>query len=80
MVTAGIFKENSHGRTGNRTRDFMIIRQRLWPLDHKAGPLKKRLRIACDLRATGFHHSFERLRNAQNGGGQKSVSAQRDRL
>jgi len=33
MVTAGIlpFRENSHGRTGNRTRDLMISRQRLWP-------------------------------------------------
>ena len=35
MVTAGIFpfKENSHGRAGNRTRDLMISSQRLWPLD-----------------------------------------------
>ena len=31
------FKENSHGRAGNRTRDFMISSQRLWPLDHEAG-------------------------------------------
>jgi len=40
MVTAGIlpFRENSDGRAGNRTRDLMIIRQRLWPLDHEAGP------------------------------------------
>ena len=39
MVTAGIlpFRENSHGRAGNRTRDFMISSQRLWPLDHEAG-------------------------------------------
>ena len=39
MVTAGIFpfRENSHGRTRNRTRDLMISSQRLWPLDHKAG-------------------------------------------
>jgi hypothetical protein len=39
MVTAGIFpfKETSHGRAGNRTRDFMISNQRLWPLDHEAG-------------------------------------------
>jgi len=38
MVTAGIlfFRENSH-RAGNRTRDLMISRQRLWPLDHEAG-------------------------------------------
>ena len=39
MVTAGIFpfKENSHGRAGNRTRDLMVSSQRLWPLDHEAG-------------------------------------------
>jgi len=39
MVTAGIlpFRENSHGRTGNRTRDLTISSQRLWPLDHEAG-------------------------------------------
>ena len=38
MVTAGIFpfKENSHGRAGNRTRDLMISNQRRWPLDHQA--------------------------------------------
>ena len=43
MVTAGIFpfKENSHGRAGNRTRDLMISSQRLWPLDDEAG-LKRR--------------------------------------
>ena len=41
MVTAGIFpfKENSHGRAGDRTRDLMISSQR--PLDHEAGPLGK---------------------------------------
>ena len=41
MVTAGIlpFRENSHGRTGNRTRDLMISSQRLRPLDHEAGKL-----------------------------------------
>ena len=39
MVTAGIlsFRENSHGRAGNRTRDPMINSQRLWLLDHEAG-------------------------------------------
>jgi len=43
MVTAGIlpFRENSHGRTGNRTRDLMISSQRLWPLDHEAGHTRK---------------------------------------
>jgi len=42
MVTAGIlpFRKNSHGRTGNRTRDLMISRQKLWLLDHEAGQLQ----------------------------------------
>ena len=30
-------RKNSHGRTGNRTRDLMISSQRPWPLDHEAG-------------------------------------------
>jgi len=39
MVTAGIlpFTKNSQVRAGNRTRDFMISSQRLWPLDHETG-------------------------------------------
>jgi hypothetical protein len=39
MVTAGVlpFRENSHGRAGNRTRDLMINSQKLWQLDHEAG-------------------------------------------
>ena len=43
MVTVGIFpfKENSHGRAGNRSRDLMISSQRLWPLDHKSGHTEK---------------------------------------
>jgi len=43
MVTAGIlsFRENSHGRAGNRTRDLVISSQRLWPLDHEAGLISK---------------------------------------
>ena len=47
MVTAGIlpFRENSHGRTGNRTRDLMISSQRLRPLDHEAGRPSIRLVI-----------------------------------
>ena len=38
IVTAGIipFRDNSHGRAGNRARDLMISSQRLWPLDHVA--------------------------------------------
>ena len=35
------FKENSHDRARNRTRDLMISSQRLWPLDHEVG-LNKR--------------------------------------
>jgi hypothetical protein len=30
-------KENTHDRAGNRTRDLIIISQKLWPLDHEAG-------------------------------------------
>ena len=43
MVTAGIFpfKENSHGRARNRTRDLMTSSRRLWPLDHEAGLIYK---------------------------------------
>jgi hypothetical protein len=39
MVTAEIlpFRENSHGRDGNGTRDLMISSQKLRPLDHEAG-------------------------------------------
>ena len=39
MVTAGIlpFRENSHGRGENRTRDLMISSQTLWSVDHAAG-------------------------------------------
>ena len=38
MVTTGIlpYKENSHGRAGNRTRNLVISSQKLWPLDHEA--------------------------------------------
>ena len=43
MVTAGIlpFRENSHSRAGNRNRVPMISGQRLWPLDHGAGHVKR---------------------------------------
>jgi len=49
MVTAGIlpFRENSHGRAGNRTRDIIISSQKLWPLDHDAGLLIK-CKCKCD--------------------------------
>ena len=43
MVTVGIFlfKEISHGIAWNRTRDFMISSQSLWPLDHETGQINK---------------------------------------
>ena len=42
MVTTGIlpYKENSHGRAGNRTRDLVVSSQKLWSLDHEAGRKK----------------------------------------
>jgi hypothetical protein len=44
MVTTGIFpfKENFHGRAGNRTRDLMISNQRLFSLNYK------KWNILCD--------------------------------
>ena len=36
-------RKNSHGRSGNRTRDPMISNQTPWPLDHQAGPGVKKL-------------------------------------
>jgi hypothetical protein len=30
-------RENSHGRTGNRTRDLMVSSQKFWTPSHKAG-------------------------------------------
>jgi hypothetical protein len=35
-------RKNPHSRTGNRTWDLMISSQKLWPLDHEAGPLTLR--------------------------------------
>jgi hypothetical protein len=32
-------RKNPHGRTMNWTRDLMISSQKLWPLEHEAGPL-----------------------------------------
>ena len=51
MVTAGIllFRENSHGRAGNRTRDLMISSQRLRPLDNEAGQITEKLFCAFKL-------------------------------
>ena len=66
MVTAGIlpFRENSHGRTGNRTRDLMISRQKLWPLDHEAGPLIHVVSFVSLLRLLEIFHSQEVLRQS----------------
>ena len=41
------FRENSHGRAGNRTRELMISRQRLWPLDHEAGHIYIYIYLVC---------------------------------
>jgi hypothetical protein len=42
MVTMRIppYKENSHGRAGNRTWDLVISSQKLLPLDEEAGLLE----------------------------------------
>jgi len=63
MVTAGIlpFRENSHGRTGNRTRDLMISSQRLWPLDHEAGHKKNKYKIQEKVRLTYHPGPYFRL-------------------
>jgi hypothetical protein len=37
-------RENSHGRTGNRTRDLMVSSQKFWPPGHKAGRIEDCLR------------------------------------
>ena len=54
MFTVGIFpfKENSHGRAGNRTRDLMISSQRLWPLDHEAGQILENILWNLSLKKT----------------------------
>ena len=54
MVNAGIlpFRENSHSRARNRTRDLKISRHRLWPLDHEAGhtsTIIKNKTITCSI-------------------------------
>jgi len=57
MVTAGIlpFRENSHGRTGNRTRDLIISSQRLRPLDHEVGNFLQNLLGVYDLLLLQLH-------------------------
>ena len=68
MVTAGIFpfKENSYGRTGNRTRDLMISSQKLRPLDHEAGLKDETCRfkmepIGCPETSLENYHSTLRV-------------------
>ena len=58
MVTAGIslFRKNSHGRAGNRTRNLMISSRRLRPLDHEAGHFTKGIRSYNGLFRT-YRHS-----------------------
>jgi len=58
MVTAGIFpfRENSHGRARNKSRDLMISSQRLWPLDHGVSKIKH-LYVRTDFRSLLIHTS-----------------------
>ena len=61
MVTAGIFhfRENSHGRAGNQTRDLTISSQR----DHEVGHI---IFLCC---AFFYHHGMSRLQIADGGDG-----------
>jgi len=56
MVTTGIlpFRENFHGRVGNRTQDLMISSQRLRPLDHEDGH-----RVGVELEDYGIKHQLQ---------------------
>ena len=68
MVTAGIlpFRENSHGRAGNRTRDLMISSQRLWPLDHEAGQVVSNyILISVYVRVSTWQYVIQTLRGAE---------------
>jgi hypothetical protein len=40
-------RENSHGRTGNRTRNLMVSSQKCWPPSHEAGHLWSVLDNKC---------------------------------
>jgi hypothetical protein len=55
-------RKNPNGKTGNRTRDLMIISQKHWPLDHEAGPFLISCatfwRIGYTLRFEGSFHSL----------------------
>jgi len=63
MVTAGIlpFRENSHGRAGNRTRDLMISSQRLWPLDHEAGHRQNYSSICFNIYIPRQHQRIQKI-------------------
>ena len=41
------YKENSHGRAGNRTWDLVISSQKLWPLDHELAGQNCSLKKDC---------------------------------
>jgi len=61
MDTTGIhpFRENSHSRAGNRTRDLMISSRRLWTLDHEAGYTQKfNITLRTELKQTSFEEMF----------------------
>jgi hypothetical protein len=38
-------RKNPHGRAGNRARDLLFSSQKIWPLDHEAGPFQQMLLV-----------------------------------
>ena len=74
MVTTGFpARKNSHGRTGNRTRDLMISSQRPWSLDHEAG---QRLWKSVYRRSLLYSTSIDRnLRYANTNFGVQTMAA-----
>jgi len=58
MVNATLFpfRENSHGRTRYRSRDLIISRQRLCPLEHEAGHMANYLGVEERTVTDSFSH------------------------
>jgi hypothetical protein len=52
-------RKNSHDRIGNQTRGLTISSQKLWPLDHEAGPSPIYCGVIC---ARCIQHYRRRLR------------------
>jgi hypothetical protein len=63
-------RKNSHGRTGNRTRDLIISSQKLWPLDHQAGHTDK---IQLNIWASHKHELNKRKQRDSCWGAWKSL-------